>query len=58
VIVGVLSYYASAFIVNFVPWDSAVAMMTLLAGIVNGVVAGYLVTYLWKKYFKKMREGF
>ncbi len=49
VIIGLVSYYTSALLLKIVPYDPIVGLATLLAGLVNGVVAGCLVTLVWKK---------
>lgn len=49
VIVGLVSYYTSVFLLKIVPYNPIIALATLLAGLTNGVIGGYLVTYSWRK---------
>jgi len=48
VIVGVISYYV-AIMLNVMPFHTIIMLATMFSGLVNGVIAGYLTEYIWRK---------
>ena len=47
-IIGVLSYY-TAVILEIAPFNTIIMLVTLLSGVINGSIAGYLTEYIWRK---------
>ena len=48
--VGLSSYYVTVYILNLLPRNPILEISILAAGIINGLVGGYLATLMWKKY--------
>ena len=54
VIIGLISYYATAIGLNIIKNSQILEMMVLLMGPISGAVAGYASSYLWNKYLKNI----
>ncbi len=48
ILVGVLSY-CSAVLIKIVPFRFNLLLTTLFASLLNGALAGYITTYIWRK---------
>ena len=46
-LVGLVSYYVTVYLLTFMPPNPFVDAMILLAGFINGVVAGFLAKVIW-----------
>ncbi len=55
VVVGLASYYTSV-IFRFFPRDLLLEVGILVAGVVNGLIGGYLSVVIWKRMFKRPRR--
>lgn len=53
-LLGLFSYYVNSIIFGLVPRNPTLEVIILLAGALNGVVAGYLASVIWNKYLKNV----
>ena len=54
-LVGVLSYYVTVLSLNLLQRNFALEVAILVAGTLNGIVAGYLTSIIWNKHLKNAR---
>jgi hypothetical protein len=53
-IIGFLSYYTTAVLLDVLPMEPGLAVPVLVMGIVSGAIAGYAAAILWNKYLKNI----
>jgi len=54
-LVGVFSYYVTVLSLNLLQRNFALEVAVLVAGTLNGIVAGYLTSIIWNKHLKNAR---
>jgi len=52
VVVGLASFYTSV-VFEILPRNSLLEMGVLVAGVINGIIGGYLSVMIWKRIFKR-----
>lgn len=53
-IIGFLSYYTTAVLLELVPMEARLAATIMVMGSVSGAIAGYAAAYLWNKHLKNI----
>ncbi len=56
VIVGLASYYVTVHLIGLLPSSPPLEIMILVAGTINGAVAGYLASLIWNSYLKTFKN--
>ncbi len=55
-VVGLASYYVTVHLTGLLPSSPLLEIMILVAGIINGAVAGYLASLIWNSYLKTFKN--
>lgn len=56
-LIGLLSYYSMALLMELVPRNLLLEIVILALGIMSGAVAGYLAAVIWNKRLRNVRFG-
>jgi len=56
-VVGLISYYVTTHILALLPRNLVLEVSILVAGIINGLVGGYLAALIWRRVLLRMWGG-
>ena len=54
-LVGIISYYTTVFLSGLLQINSILEVSILVVGTLNGTVAGYFASIVWKRYLKNVK---
>ena len=55
-VVGLASYFVTVHLTGLLPSSPSLEIMILVAGVINGAVAGYLASLIWNSYLRTFKN--